>query len=198
MTKPVEIYSAHESGVSDSWQWVVTLSRHDTGSFKLSVDQVLADTTEDVEGLSYELSVFRTGAELFEFVHSSWINDHEDGLGEQDWQKIVSNVREFDQHLADQVGQAVQLGFNPTEPQKSIEQLQIENCIDGATWERYTHSGGGAMWAALDDRKKMDQAIAAFVKEYFRQHGATPQGLHFVLDKQVTFPTPSQQNMATS
>jgi hypothetical protein len=196
MTKNVEIYSAHESGVSDSWQWLVMLSRHDTGSFKLSVEQVLADSTEDQEALSYELPVFSTGAELFEFVESSWMNDHEEGLSLEDWLQIERDVRGLDQHLATQVGLAVRLAFNPKAPEKTIEQLQIEQCIDGATWERHTHSGGGAMWAALEDKKKMNQAVSIFFKEYLRQHGTMPQGSHLVLDKEVTFPKPSRQDKA--
>lgn len=191
MTEQVEIFSVHESGASDSWQWVITLSRHDTVSFSLSIDQVLWDSADDGEAVGYELPVFSTGAELFDFLQSTWLNDHEEELSAEDWLQIQSNLRAVDQHLAEQVGQAFQMSTGDTELGKSSEQLQIEKCIDAATWERNTYSGGGAMWAAVTDKKKMDHAVAVFVTDHHSQHGATPQGTHVILDKEVTFPEPA-------
>jgi len=187
MTEHVEIYSVHESGVSDSWQWVVMLSRHDTGGFRMSIDQVLWDSSEDGEGVGYELPVFTTGAELFEFAQSSWLNDHEEGLNEEDWRQIESNVRAVDKKLAEQVGQVVQLAFGHKAIEKTSEQLQIEKCIDAATWERNAHAGGGAMWAALAETKQMNQAVTVYVQEHHNQHGTTPQGTHLISGKEVTF-----------
>lgn len=187
MTQHVEIYSVHESGVSDSWQWVVTLSRHGTGSFRMAIDQVLWDSSDEAEGVGYELPVFSTGAELFEFAQSSWLNDHEEGLNEEDWRQIESNVRAVDQHLAEQVGQAVQLAFGPLAREKTSEQLQIEKCIDAATWARNAHAGGGAMWAALAETKEMNQAVTVYVQEHHKRYGTTPQGTHLISGKEVNF-----------
>jgi hypothetical protein len=43
------------------------------------------------------------------------------------------------------------------------------------------------MWAALADRKQMEQALGEFVKAHHGQHGRVPEGVHVVLGKSVTF-----------
>lgn len=187
MNDYTEIFSADESGASDSWQWIVSLARNDGQSYRLLVYQVLWDSTDENEGACYELPTFSTGVELVEFVQSVWMNDHDDGLSEQDWQQVESSIRKIDPHLAAQVGQAVQIAFGHVEPEKSSKQRLIDSCISGATWARNAHSGGGAMWAALADKKKMDQALTTFVKEHLTRHGTTPKGTHLVLGQEVTF-----------
>lgn len=191
MNEPIEIYEVHESGASDSWQWIVSLTRNDGQSYRLLVYQVLWDSTDENEGACYELSSFSTGAELVDFVQSAWMNDHDDGLSEQDWQQVESSIRKIDRHLAAQVGQAVQIAFGHVEPEKSSKQRQIDSRISGATWARNAYSGGGSMWAALADKNKMDQALTAFVKEHLTRHGTTPKGTHLVLGKEVTFADPA-------
>ncbi|MFC7410238.1 hypothetical protein [Hydrogenophaga atypica] len=186
-----EIFSVHESGASDSWQWIVSISRIDIVNYRLLVYQVLWESADEDEGAFYELSAFCSGAELFKFVQSVWVNDHEEKLREEDWKQIELNLRAIDHDLADQVREAVQLAFEHVEPQESSEKQQIESCIKSATWKRNIYSGGGAMWAALADGKRMEQALSDFVREHHSRHGVTPQGVHLICGKEVTFSDPT-------
>lgn len=198
MNEPIEIYAVHESGASDSWQWIVSLARNDGQSYRLLVYQVLWDSTDENEGACYELLSLSTGEELVEFVQSVWMNDHDDGLSEQDWQQVESSIRKIDRHLAAQVGQAVQIALGHVEPEKSSKQRQIDSCISGATWGRNAYSGAGAMWASLAEKQKMNQALTAFVKEHLTQHGTTPKGTHLILGRDVNFADPTTEERPNS
>ena len=193
MTEYTEIFSADESGASDSWQWVFSMARNDGASYKMLVYQVLWDSTDESEGTCYELPSFNTGTELFEFVQSAWMHDHDETLHEEEWQQIESNIRRIDGNLADQVRQAVQIAFGHVEPEKTEEQRQIDNCISDAAWARNSYSGGGAMWASLADKQKMDQALTTFVKEHFTRYCTTPKGTHLILGREVTFADPTTE-----
>jgi hypothetical protein len=185
--KEAQIYSLEESGVTDVWQWVISLSENDDTSFSLKMDQVIWESADDGEGASHALDKFKTGAELFSFVQSFWDEDHGEGLSEEAWQEIEANIRGIDVRLADEVRQATLVAFGHEVTAKSREQEAIDHCVASATWAREARSGGGAMWAALADRKQMDQALGEFVKAHYGQHGRVPEGVHVVLGKSVTF-----------
>jgi hypothetical protein len=187
MSKEVEIYSVNESGVSDSWQWAISLSVNNDASFSVRMDQVIWESADEGEGASHALDKFKTGAELFSFVQSFWDEDHGEGLSEEAWQEIEANIRGIDARLADDVRQALRVAFGHEVPAKSQAQEAIERCVAGATWAGESRAGGGAMWAALADRKQMEQALGEFVKAHHGQHGRVPEGVHVVLGKSVTF-----------
>ena len=119
MSKQVEIYAVNESGASDSWQRVISLSVNDDASFSLRMDQVIWESADDGEGASHALDKFKTGAELFSFVQSFWDEDHGEGLSEEAWQEIEANIRGIDAGLADEVHQAVRVTFGHEVPAKS-------------------------------------------------------------------------------
>lgn len=187
MKNIIPIYSVHESGATDSWEWSVYLVKNNKDSYQLLIHQVLWDGEEDFEPGSYELSSLSTGSELFEFLQSAWKNAHEQGLDEEAWQEIVNSIQKLDALLANQVQQAAHLEFGNVDPVKSIEQLLIEQCIEGAAWDHQTFSGGGAMWGAFADRQRVQKAVSAYVRAYYAQHGNAPEGPHKILEKSVTF-----------
>jgi hypothetical protein len=187
MDKPVEIYAVQESGVSGSWEWFVSMSSNQDGTYRLVVDQVLWDGDEESEPASYELTTFNTGEQLFEFLQSTWQQEHGEGLEEGDWQAIETTIRKFDEHLANEVNRQSRTVFGHVEPVKSESQMQIAHCIEAATWEKSTYAGGGAMWAAIAERKKVVEAVSAYVRDYYAQKGEVPEGQHQVKELIVTF-----------
>jgi hypothetical protein len=183
-----QLYAMYESGATGSWEWVVTLSPNEEGrSFRVSIDQVLWDAEDDAEGAFYELPTCVTGDELFEFIDGVWNDEHGEGLTEEAWQEIEVNVRKLDARLAEQLHQFVQISFGHEEAEKSGEQLQIDQCIEGAIWKRNEYSGGGAMWAAIADSKRMREAISTYVRTHHAEKRQLPEGKHLILDREVTF-----------
>ena len=176
MNDLIEIYAAHESGVSGSWEWVVSMSSNQDGTYRLVIDQVLWDSDEDAEPATYELTTFNTGEQLFQFLQSTWQEEHCEGLEERDWQDIETNIRKFDENLADQVNH------------ESEKQALIQRCVEGATWEQNLRAGRGAMWAAIADRPKMIEAVSSYVRDYYALKECVPEGEHQVQEKIVTFP----------
>jgi hypothetical protein len=184
----------YESGVSDSWEWVVTLSPNDQGhSFRICIDQVLWDAEDDAEGAFYELSTCSNGDELFEFIDGVWQDEHAEGLTKEAWQEIELNVRKMDARLAEQLHQCVKKSFGHVEQGKIDEQLKIDQCIERAIWKRNEYSGGGAMWAAIADSKSMREAISTYVRTHHAEKSQLPEGKHLILDREVTFQMGSQK-----
>lgn len=188
MSDLIEIYAAHESSVSGSWEWVVSMSSNQDSTYRLVIDQVLWDSDEDAEPATYELTTFNTGEQLFQFLQSTWQKEHCAGLEERNWQDIETNIRKFDENLANQVNHQSKIEFGHIESVKSEKQALIQHCVECATWERPPRSGGGAMWAAIADRQKMVDAVSAYVRDYYALKECVPEGEHQVQEKIVTFP----------
>ena len=192
MDKPVEIYAVQKLSVSGSWEWVACMSSNQDGTYRLVVDQVLWDGDEEPEPASYELTTFNTGEQLIEFLHSTWQQEHGDGLEEGDWQAIETNIRKFDEHLANEVNHQSRTVFGHVEPVNSEGQMQIHHCIEAATWEKNSYYGCGAMWASIAERKKAVEAVSAYVRDHYAQRGEVPEGKHQVKELTVSFPEKSR------
>ncbi len=188
MSDLVEIHTVYESGFSGSWEWVIYLASNDDGSFRLLLGEHIWDGEDDEEPRSFELPSFRTGSELLEFLQKSWVAEHDQLLDEADLQEIVRGIQKFDAGLGEQVLQAIKDSDEEAESGKTGVELLMERCAEGARWKKPAPSGGGAMWYAIADYRKMSSAVSEYVNFYYSQHGVLPEGVHSVLEREVTFP----------
>lgn len=198
-SQPARILYVSESGVVDSWTWEAWLSRTADGSYSAELAPVVDETADDGELRAYQLSSFRVGQELFDFLESSWLNDHEDPLEEAHWSEIVESIRPFDIALAEEVRDARERWLKELDNDDPEPATAMQRCIAAATWKRTTYSGGGAMWAAIGESQRGRAAIASFVQEYFKAHNRLPSSSHQVrvasersgvFDALVQFPEP--------
>ncbi len=183
----IEIYESHESGVSDSWCWSASIHKNKDGSYGLDLSQTIWESEEEAEPASYELEKFTNGSELFGFLQSTWESEHECGLDQDTWTEIVGNIQKIDAHLAGQVRAAAQEYFEPTNPVEPPEDLDISNFVKHAKRDSPTHSGGGAMWAAIAESQRTRSEITSYVKAYLKKNGSLPDGRHHVMNYVVTF-----------
>lgn len=177
---PAKILERHESGASDSWSWEAWLSRSSDGSYRAELRQQLWDGDEDTEPSVYESHPLRSGREFFEFLQSSWINEHEEPLDEEAWGEVVESVESVDAALAGEIRTAVGEEFDEPVDEPLRSPTALQRCVAGATWERTQHSGGGAMWARIAESRRANQALAFFVHTFQNAHGTLPRGPHHV------------------
>jgi hypothetical protein len=188
MSDPLQLYSIHESGAIGSWEWTVQLFQNADGSCRAVLEQMLWEDAGDAEAGFYELEKFSHGAELVEFLQDAWSNDHEEALDDVAWQEMVNALGAKHGPLASQVSRAVQVMTAKADSVRKSELTLVDRCIQAAVWERDRYSGGGAMWAAIGEGRRMHDAISAYVRKYHGQHGVVPEGRHEILGKAVTFP----------
>ena len=181
MDSPVyEILRVSESGVTDMWDWVGTLTVIGSGQYTFLIKQdVFYTASSSVEPFYHSLDKFSEGSELFEFIQSAYCEEHFENLEMKEWLEIILNISKIDEKLAYSVAHSLQEEFDeePVYVELSIEEKWVEK----ASWERRKHSGGGAGMARARENLQGKAAILFYVRRYLEQYKELPTGLHHIL-----------------
>jgi len=169
------------SGATDSWVWDLWLTRVDEATYSAELVMSLFDRNSEDELPSFLLPVFSDGAELYHFLDSSWRNENEEGLDQEDLDHISKALRDIDVSLYN----GFQNGLSgDSEEIDNNDEIEVESailaCIANAQWDRHQFGGGGAMWASIGQESRGRAAVTYFVNKYHSENWQLPIGLHRV------------------
>jgi len=168
----------------NTWTWDADLYRLADGAYRVTLTQC-PGAPGDEDWVASEQDGLRDGSNLFEFLRSSLAREPDETLTKAAWRKVAKLVKKADGALGAGFEAAISEEFNPRELEKlpgPPEPLNpFENFMKSATWERPSFGGGGAMWAAIAFRLRMETAVAVYASRYLAANGVLPQGPHRVV-----------------
>ena len=173
----LEILRINESGAVDSWDWVGTLTRTKGGNYSFILQQELYPESLTDGPFQHSLDEFLDGSDLFDFIQGVWMEEHFEGLEENEWSEIIQSLEKIDTKLSESLKGAMREEFDPEPVRLSPE----EEWAHKATWQRKKFGpGGGAQWASIADLLKGRAAILFYTKRYKEKHNELPTGSHHI------------------
>lgn len=173
------LLSEHEYGAVDSWEWRAAIERVQDG-WRARMELVSWMSGDEIEEQCYELSPVESGTQLFEFLESSWLDNHEEGLEEEQWLEIAEELDDADPVLGEEFRQAIAEEFSLEPAEASTDERLLNDLVRRATYTKTERGGGGAMWATIADSLLARSAIAHFCENYRLKYGRFPTGTHRV------------------